>query len=215
MHNAHSPTCPGCLFLHLQATVVFREGITALLGGGKLPANGLCARAFKVQFAARNGAGYSAVATSSATYVMPACRGEMPRAQRCTMRFCLIAHMHACTWSGHRLDRCLKIASTWLSHICIPLLNIACAGCPNCKSVEAPTFGGYRQVINLQQSGAKLPLLARPCGGTALASLTQCMWVKWTGQRRPSDCGETTPSPCYVEVVLLNGRKGWCVLHVE
>ncbi len=64
--------CPATL---PQPSIVFEEGVTALLGGGKLPAGGLCGRTFRVQFAARNGAGYSAVATSAATYTMPACPG--------------------------------------------------------------------------------------------------------------------------------------------
>lgn len=85
------------------------------------------------------------------------------------------------------------------------------AGCLGCKSVVAPTFGGYRQVINLQ-TGVKLPLLSAACGtATVLDSVAKCMWVKWTGQRAPSSCGENKPNlpPCYVEVVLPNGRKGW------
>lgn len=59
-----------------QAAVVFQEGVTTLLGGAKLPASGLCGRSFKVQFSARNGAGYSTTVTTSATYIMPACPGE-------------------------------------------------------------------------------------------------------------------------------------------
>lgn len=71
--------CPPSAITHLQATVVFQEGVTSLLGGSKLPAGGLCGRSFKVQFAARNGAGYSAVATTIAAYAMPSCsvRGEL------------------------------------------------------------------------------------------------------------------------------------------
>ncbi len=54
----------------------FQEGATTLLNGGKLPAGGLCARVLKVQFAASNGAGYSAPVTTTATFTMPACSGE-------------------------------------------------------------------------------------------------------------------------------------------
>jgi len=60
---------------HPQAEVVFREVVTALVGGGKLPGGGLCGRTFHVQFSARNDAGYSAVATSTTTYTMPDCPG--------------------------------------------------------------------------------------------------------------------------------------------
>lgn len=54
----------------------FQEGTTALLGGAKLPAGGLCARVFRVQFSAKNAAGYGAVVTTSATFNMPACPGD-------------------------------------------------------------------------------------------------------------------------------------------
>ncbi|KAI7844948.1 hypothetical protein COHA_001595 [Chlorella ohadii] len=63
------------------AEVVFREGVTALVGGGKLPAGGLCGRTFHVQFSARNGAGYSTVTTSTATYTMPDCPGGNSKGQ--------------------------------------------------------------------------------------------------------------------------------------
>lgn len=56
--------------------MVFQEGVTTLLGGSKLPASGLCGRSFKVQFAARNAAGYCTAVTTSTTYTMPACPGE-------------------------------------------------------------------------------------------------------------------------------------------
>ena len=59
-----------------QTTLVYKEGVTTLFGGRKLPARGLCGRMFKVQLAAKNGAGYSGVATSTASYKMPACPGE-------------------------------------------------------------------------------------------------------------------------------------------
>lgn len=59
-----------------QTTMVYKEGVTTLFGGRKLPARGLCGRTFKVQLAAKNGAGYSGVATSTASYTMPACPGE-------------------------------------------------------------------------------------------------------------------------------------------
>lgn len=64
------------------------------------------------------------------------------------------------------------------------------------------------------QAGAKLPVLEAACGtAKAVDSVTQCMWVRWTGQRGPSSCGENKPDnkPCYVEVDLLTGRKGWWV----
>ncbi len=66
---------PACPATHSQSAVIFQEGVTALLGGGKLPASGLCGRTFVVQFAARNGAGYSTVATSAANFTMPDCPG--------------------------------------------------------------------------------------------------------------------------------------------
>jgi len=51
-----------------------------LLGGGTLPAGGLCGRTFVVQFAAGNAAGFSAVSTSTASYTMPACPGAVATA---------------------------------------------------------------------------------------------------------------------------------------
>lgn len=59
-----------------QTSVVFKEGVTALLVAGTLPVGGLCGRTFNVQFAAKNGAGYSTTYTTTATYAMPACASE-------------------------------------------------------------------------------------------------------------------------------------------
>lgn len=57
----------------LQKSISLKEGSTALLDGRTLPAGALCGRVFKAQFAAKNGAGESAVYTTTATYTMPAC----------------------------------------------------------------------------------------------------------------------------------------------
>ena len=65
-----------CTRCSLQAPIAFTEGVTAVLGGGVLPAGGLCGRTFAVRFAAKNGAGYSASWTSANTYQMPDCQPE-------------------------------------------------------------------------------------------------------------------------------------------
>lgn len=59
-------------------------------------------------------------------------------------------------------------------------------------------------------SSASIALRSQPClTGTqdpALPSLAKCSWVRVTGRRRVSNCGE---SWCYAEVETLTGTAGW------
>lgn len=89
-HTTDGGTHPGCPLL--QATVVFKEGVTALLGGATLPSGGLCGRTIRVQFAAKNGAGYSGVVTTTATFTMPACSSEMGKSRQANVWY---SHLHA------------------------------------------------------------------------------------------------------------------------
>ena len=56
--------------LLLQTSVVFKETSTVLLGGAWIPKGTLCNKKWKIEFSAKNGAGYATTYTTTAAYLV-------------------------------------------------------------------------------------------------------------------------------------------------
>ncbi|KAI7840605.1 hypothetical protein COHA_005755 [Chlorella ohadii] len=54
----------------VSTSIVFKEGSTVLLGGAKIPKGTLCNKKWKVEFSARNGAGYAKPYVTTTAYLL-------------------------------------------------------------------------------------------------------------------------------------------------
>lgn len=95
--------------------MAFTEGSTVLSNGATLPTRGLCGKTFRVHFAAKNAAGYSATYTSAASYAMPECTCEAGWLSVVSgAGTCSPCNVPLCTLYGDGTCNCIACASGWL-----------------------------------------------------------------------------------------------------